>query len=277
MMTTKVSNRIQEEKTIYLLGGRVDNTGYETALKRIRRFIAHKNGSRAREVFFTNVHSMHLARRNPMLRRCINRADMVLADGSGLSLAGKLFGTPIIENLNGTDFTPRILNEAEINGWTVYLLGAEAHVVEQCRERLLSKYLRLKIVGFHHGHLVREEDQIIVNDINEKKPNILLVALGSPLQEEWIAHHARILNVGVCLAVGGLFDFLSGIHKRAPLWMRRMGMEWLFRFFQDPKTKWGRIFIEIPSFLMLLLASRIAVKRFKPVIVERRLSSRIMK
>ncbi|HTK82632.1 MAG TPA: WecB/TagA/CpsF family glycosyltransferase [Bacteroidota bacterium] len=277
MRTTAIFNDERKEGTMYLLGGRVDNTSYETALKRIRRFITHKNGSRTGEIFFTNVHTMHLARRNPMLRRCIHRADMVLPDGSGLRLAGKLIGTPILENLNGTDFTPKILNEAELNGWTVYLLGAEPHVVELCRDRLSDKYPRLNIVGFHHGQLIQQEDQAIVNDINEKKPNILLVALGSPLQEEWIAHHARMLNVGVCLAVGGLFDFLSGTHKRAPLWIRRSGMEWLYRFFQDPKTKWARVVIEIPSFLMLLLATRVAGKWLQPVTVERRFPSRIAK
>jgi N-acetylglucosaminyldiphosphoundecaprenol N-acetyl-beta-D-mannosaminyltransferase len=252
----------------------VDNTRYETALKRIRRFIAHKHGTRAREVFFTNVHSMHLARQNPGLRQCINRADMVLPDGSGINLAGKLFGTPIIENLNGTDFTPRVLGEAETNGWTVYLLGAEAPVVKQCRERILLKYPLLNIVGYRHGHLLTEEDQLIVDDINDKKPNILLVALGSPLQEEWIAQHAGKLDVGVCLAVGGLFDFLAGLRKRAPKWMRRLGLEWLYRGFQDPKNKWDRIVIEIPWFLMLLFASRIAVKRLSPVDVGRRISPR---
>lgn len=272
-MTTTITNNTQKEGRLYLFGVRVDNTRCETALDRIRRFVAHTKGSRAREVFFTNVHSIQLARHNPELRECINHADLVLPDGSGLNLAGKLFGTPIIENLNGTDFTPKVLGEAENKGWTVYLLGAKARVVEQCRERLLDQFPRLNIVGFHHGHFAPDEDQDIVEDINDKGPNILLVALGSPMQEEWIAHHARKLNVGVCLAVGGLFDFVSGVRKRAPSWVRRLGFEWLYRFFQDPKNKWDRIFIEIPSFLILVFASRLAVKRLKPITVERRFSS----
>lgn len=272
-MATTLTNSVQEEGTIYLFGVKVDNTRYETALKYIHRFIVNNNGFRARQVFFANVHSIHLARHNPELRQCINRADLVLPDGSGLNLAGKLLGTPIIENLNGTDFTPKVLSEAEANGWTVYLLGSEAHIVEQCRERILHKYSRLKIVGFRHGNFLHEEDQLIVEDINEKRPDILLVALGSPIQEKWIAQHALKLNAGVCLAVGGLFDFLSGIRKRAPLWMRRLGMEWLYRFFQNPINKWDRIFIEIPLFLVLLFVSRFAFKRPKPVDVGRRFSS----
>ena len=115
-MRTEISGNstTAEEGTFYLFGVRVDNTRCESALERVRRYARERHGSRAREVFFANVHSIRLARHNPGLRQCINHADLVLADGSGLGLAGKLFGTPIIENLNGTDFTPKEIGRAHV-------------------------------------------------------------------------------------------------------------------------------------------------------------------
>jgi N-acetylglucosaminyldiphosphoundecaprenol N-acetyl-beta-D-mannosaminyltransferase len=249
------------EKTLYFFGMRVDNTRCETALRTIDHFIAGNDGSGAREVFFTNVHSIQLGRSSREFQQCVNRADLVLPDGSGLALAGKLSGTRILENLNGTDFTPKVLARAEEHGWTVYLLGAEERIVERCKERLSVRYPRLTITGYHHGHFSAGENRAIIEEINRNAPDILLVALGSPYQEEWIARHARSLRVGVCMAVGGFFDFVSGVRPRAPRWMRRLGMEWLFRFVKDPLNKWERIVIEIPSFLILLLASRLMPKQ----------------
>jgi N-acetylglucosaminyldiphosphoundecaprenol N-acetyl-beta-D-mannosaminyltransferase len=266
------ANGAPQEGTYYLFGVRVDNTRCESALERIRAYATQRVGSRAREVFFTNVHSIHLARHDPELRQCINHADLVLADGSGLNLAGKLFGSPIIENLNGTDFTPKVLSEALRNGWTVYLLGAAENVVRRCRDRLLKEFPGLKIAGFHHGHFPPAEEGSIVEEINRKRPNILLVALGSPLQERWIARHARELRVGVCVAVGGLFDFISGARTRAPHWVRALGIEWIYRFLQDPKSKWDRVVIEIPSFIGQLLLNRFALRKVKPAWVRRRFS-----
>ena len=258
------------EETLYVFEVRVDNMRCETALERIRGYISHRSGQGTRKIFFTNVHSIHLARRDPALRHRINHADLVLPDGSGLDLAGRLFGAPIIENLNGTDFSVKILQEAERSGWTVYLLGARESVIERCRESFQLQYPRLKVIGTHHGYFSKEEEQLILRDINTLKPDILFVALGTPLQEEWLSDRAHELDAGVCLGVGGLFDFISRRRSRAPLWMRRSGIEWIHRFVQDPKSKWERVFIEIPSFLMRLLVSRLAIKRTKPAVVRTR-------
>jgi N-acetylglucosaminyldiphosphoundecaprenol N-acetyl-beta-D-mannosaminyltransferase len=244
---------------MFILGVRVDNVTSQTAMALLKVFASHHNGSNPRKVFFVNVHSIQSARRDHELMSCVNSADLVLPDGSGLKIAGKIFGTPIIENLNGTDFSPKVLRYAESRGLTVYLLGARPRVIEGCLDHLRKSYSRLQIVGYHHGYLSAEEHEAVIEDINSKRPDILLVAFGTPTQEKWIAHNARNLNVGVCLAVGGLFDFLSGAIVRAPIWMRRSGMEWLFRFFQDPAGKWNRVFVEIPVFL-----GRVAARRFIP-------------
>jgi N-acetylglucosaminyldiphosphoundecaprenol N-acetyl-beta-D-mannosaminyltransferase len=239
------------------LGVRADKIDGATALNSLRTF-AMRGGDRSpAHVFFTNVHSIHLARRDQDFMRLINSADLALPDGAGLKIAGRMFGTPIVENLNGTDLTPRFLKIAESEGLTVYLLGGLPEVVESCYCWISKTYPDLRIVGFHHGHFSQDEERSIIEEINTVQPQILLVALGSPRQERWIARNSQYLKAGVCMGVGGLFDFLSGSKSRAPLWMRRLGIEWVYRFIQDPKTKWDRVFIEIPAFLALIVAEQL--------------------
>jgi N-acetylglucosaminyldiphosphoundecaprenol N-acetyl-beta-D-mannosaminyltransferase len=247
--------------TRYFLGVRVDNTDGKRAMEMIQEFVVDRNGGPPRKVFFINVHTIHLARKDQRYRSIINTADIVLPDGSGLAIAGRLLGKPIRENLNGTDFTPKILARAAECGWTVYLFGGSQRVTNGCLIHLAKRFPLLNIVGSCHGHLKPEEERITIADINGKYPDVLLVALGSPLQEEWIARYTDELRAGVCFAVGGLFDFLSGECKRAPLWMRRLGLEWIFRFIQDPGSKWNRIVIEVPVFLFSLLVERLRMNR----------------
>jgi N-acetylglucosaminyldiphosphoundecaprenol N-acetyl-beta-D-mannosaminyltransferase len=220
-------------------------------------------------VFFTNVHSIHLARRDQDFMRLINSADLALPDGAGLKIAGRLFGTPVVENLNGTDLTPRFLKVAESERLTVYLLGGLPEVVEGCYRWLSKEYPQLRIVGFRHGHFLPEEENAIIEEINAAQPHILLVALGSPRQERWIARNSQYLKAGVCVGVGGLFDFLSGSKSRAPQWMRRLGIEWVYRFIQDPKTKWDRVFIEIPTFLALIAAKQLMSGRLRTLLIRK--------
>jgi N-acetylglucosaminyldiphosphoundecaprenol N-acetyl-beta-D-mannosaminyltransferase len=250
-------------QTVFILGVRADNIRGETALDLIQGFARDKERRASSKVIFTNVHTIHSARRDPELLSCINNADLVLPDGAGLKIAGRLLGSPILENLNGTDFIPRVLFRAVSERWTVYLLGAQQEVVDACRHWLLEQYPGLQVVGFHDGHFSHEEEERIVEDINIKCPHILLVSMGTPVQEKWIARNATRLNAGVCLAVGGLFDFLSGAKARAPIWMRRFGIEWLFRFVLDPKSKWQRVFVEIPAFLSLILIEWLLRRRVR--------------
>jgi N-acetylglucosaminyldiphosphoundecaprenol N-acetyl-beta-D-mannosaminyltransferase len=247
-----------QQRRISILGVRADTLDSKTAMRILQEFATHGAGGRPARVFFTNVHTIHVARRYSELVSIINNADLVMPDGSGLKIAGKLFGTPIVENLNGTDLTPKLLANAESEGLKVYLLGSQERVVVGCVCALLKRFPNLQVVGFHHGHFSSEEEDSIVKEINACHTDILLVGLGTPLQERWIAHQASRLSVGLCMGVGGLFNFLSGAESRAPLWMRRAGIEWVYRFFRNPKAKWARVFVEIPIFLVLVLGKRLA-------------------
>jgi len=197
-----------------------------------------------------------LAGKDPEFAQTVNNADLVLPDGSGLKIAGKIFSKPVKENLNGTDFTPLILNTAVELGCKVYLLGATQEVINECVNKLKNNYPGLKIAGFHSGYFLRSEEEGLINEIKNTEPDILLIAMGSPKQEMFGEKIAAQLKDTVCFAVGGFFDFLSGEKKRAPEFFRKSGLEWVFRFIQDPKTKWDRIVIEIPSFLLSVITAR---------------------
>ncbi len=235
----------------------LDNITGADALDFVDHYGSRLDGRAARAVLFVNVHSLHLARRRRALRHSLQKADLVLPDGSGLALAGKMLGHPIGENLNGTDFSPRVLELASERHWSVFLLGGRNGVAERCKEVLAAKLPGLEIAGTYHGHFSDAEEAFIVEEINRVKPDLLFVALGSPLQEEWIMEHVGSLAVGMCFGVGGLFDFLAGEKRRAPLWLRRVGLEWVFRFVVDPASKWDRVLVEIPLYVLRVIVARL--------------------
>lgn len=238
------------------MGTRVDNIDGEQALHIVRHFASGRGANGARKIFFTNVHSICSAQYNEILKHCINLGDLVLPDGSGVRIGGKVMGHPIIENLNGTDFTPKVLRMAEKEGWSVFLLGAKESVVRKCCGELRRTYPGLRITGYRDGYFGSGEEKKVVEQVNAAQPDILLVALGTPKQEIWLTRYSHDLNVKVALAVGGLFDFLSLTKKRAPVWMRRLGIEWLFRVLHEPRAKWKRVIIEIPMYFSMLFAQK---------------------
>lgn len=254
---------IDSTNTNYYLDVRADSIDLSQALDQVESFIEScKQGREAKKIYFTNVHSILTARVDKELKEHINHADLVLPDGSGLAIAGKILKKPIIENLNGTDFTPKVCRLAEEKGWSVYLVGAQEEVVNNCVKNLGNQFPALAISGYHNGYFNEQEELKIISEIKARKPDIVLVALGTPYQEKWIARHAEDLQGCVCFAVGGLFDFLANIVKRAPLWMRKTGIEWLYRFMQDPSGKWRRIVVEIPVFLTRIMVEKAYYGRY---------------
>jgi N-acetylglucosaminyldiphosphoundecaprenol N-acetyl-beta-D-mannosaminyltransferase len=242
---------------LQIQGVRIDNIDSATALQHVVSYGQESGPRSPRIVFFVNVHSLHIARKDPNLLEHINRADLVLPDGSGLLLAGRLSGHPIRENVNGTDFLPKVLARARDHGWTVFLLGGKQDTVDRCARIIAATFSGIRIVGVHHGHCTAEEQAPVTALINALRPDILLVGMGTPIQESWIVQNAPRLSAGICFGVGGLFDFLAGDKPRAPIWLRRAGLEWAFRFLNDPGGKWNRVLVEIPVFLGRVLSARL--------------------
>ena len=190
---------------------------------------------------------------------------MVLADGSGVALATLLNSGIACPNHNGTDLTPLLMKAAQDKGLSVFLLGARPGIAAIAAQTLQTAFPRLKIAGTHHGHFSDFHDETIVEHINDTKPDIVMVAFGVPQQDVWLAKYADKLDAPVTLGVGGLFDFLSGRIPRAPKLLRKLGMEWTYRLYQEPTRMWRRYIIGNPLFLArsATLASKKALPFFR--------------
>ena len=202
------------------------------------------------QVAFMNPDCFNIACRDPEYFRLMKERFEVLADGIGLVIAGKLTGQRLRENINGSDMYPHLCEMAEKNGFSIYLLGARPGVAETMRRKTLESYPRLKFAGVRDGcfDLDAGAEQVVAA-INASGADILLVAFGVPRQEKWLERWGERLEVPVRIGVGGLFDFYSGRIRRAPLWMREIGMEWSFRLLMEPRRLFRRYIIGNPLFL----------------------------
>jgi N-acetylglucosaminyldiphosphoundecaprenol N-acetyl-beta-D-mannosaminyltransferase len=200
-------------------------------------------------VFFVNAHSLNVAVREPLMRRALDGADIIYADGVGMAVAALLQGERLSHNVNGTDLFPHLCSQAAAAGVRVALLGAAPGVVDAVAGVLAERHPTLNVAWRHHGFMAPEDTDRLIDDINRSDAGILLVAMGVPRQELWIAKHGPALRVPVVMGVGGLFDFVSGRVPRAPLALRKLRMEWLFRLLVEPRRLFGRYVIGNPAFL----------------------------
>jgi len=212
-------------------------------------------------VFFVNPDCLNKMVTDRDYFHVLQQADYVLPDGIGLTLAGKLLKTPLKENINGTDMLPFLCKMAVSHGHSLFLLGGRPGVAAQAARRLSERY-QVSIVGAAHGYFDRfKESQQVIDQINLSGADILLVGLGAPEQEKWIMRHRHRLTPRVLMGVGGLFDFYSGTIKRAPVWMREIGLEWVYRILQEPGRMWRRYVIGNPLFLYRVVRWRLSPKR----------------
>ncbi len=180
----------------------------------------------------------------------MKKSNNIFPDGSGVNLACKIIRKQLIHNVNGTDMLPYLCHLAEKKKYRIFLLGAAPGIAEKMKKNLVLKYKGLIISDSEDGYFDRKtETGRVITKINDSHSHILLVAFGVPLQEKWIAEHIDELKINVGIGVGGLFDFYSGNIRRAPKWMREMGIEWMFRLLMEPRRMWKRYIIGNPLFI----------------------------
>ncbi len=206
-------------------------------------------GGKCQMLAYVNAHTLNLAVQVAPLRRSLTRSRLVLNDGVGLDLAARMRGEFFPENLNGSDFTLRLLEFAAALDWGVYLLGAEPGVAEIATERLVARIDGLRVVGITHG-FTGESDELLTQRVRATNASLLVVALGTPLQEVWLDRNLEATGALVGIGVGAFLDFAAGRVRRAPGWMNRMGLEWCYRLFQEPKRLWRRYILGNPLFLL---------------------------
>jgi len=240
-------------RTIDILGVKIDSITMKQAIDKINGFIT-EGGLHA--VYTPNSEIVMAAQRDPELKDILNNGDMVVPDGAGILLAGKILGEKFPEKVSGVDLVKEIFKQANSKREiSFFLLGAEPGIAERACINVLNSHKYVKIAGYHHGYFNPEEEEQIIKSINESQCDILLVALGAPKQEKWIATHRDKLNVKVCIGVGGTFDILAGKSKLAPEYIRRMGLEWLYRLIQEPR-RYKRM-LDLPRFVVRVIKKKL--------------------
>lgn len=199
-----------------------------------------------------NALKVGLAADDPAFQKALHSFDLAGADGQPLVWASRLLGTPIPGRVNGTDLMYELFALAEREGYGVYLLGAKQETLDAATEELRRRYPRLRLCGARDGYFTAEEELGVVREVARARPDILFLALPSPRKEWFLLEHADELGVGFAMGVGGSIDVLAGAYPRAPVWMQRTGLEWLFRLLQDPRRMWRRYLATNTRFLILL-------------------------
>jgi N-acetylglucosaminyldiphosphoundecaprenol N-acetyl-beta-D-mannosaminyltransferase len=193
---------------------------------------------------------------DPHVRDLFLSADLIHADGMPMVFVSRLFhSTPLPERAATTDLFHDIARVAIERGASIYLLGAAKAVMNQAMQKVRTLYPKLNIAGFNGGYLRREGDnERIIADINNAKPDILFLGLGAPAELQFaLDFRDRLHGVGLIKTAGGLFDFLSGKNTRAPDWMQRAGLEWAYRIYLEPRRLSGRYLMTNPHAIFLLL------------------------
>jgi N-acetylglucosaminyldiphosphoundecaprenol N-acetyl-beta-D-mannosaminyltransferase len=233
-------------RSVNLFGLHFLNMDMEEAVELIDNSI--KKGRKS-AVYFVNPDCFNKIFSDKDYFEVLKRGEFTFPDGIGVNIACKLIHTPLKQNINGTDLFPFLCNLSRERNYSIFLLGGRPGVAEKMAKRVTSDY-NVKIAGFAHGYFHRlNENKEIIDKINMSGARILLVAFGAPLQEKWIDENLEKLRPEIAMGVGGLFDFFSGNIKRAPRWMREMGIEWIYRIMQEPGRMWRRYVMGNPLFL----------------------------
>jgi exopolysaccharide biosynthesis WecB/TagA/CpsF family protein len=238
----------ESRATVSLFGLAIDNRTVDAAVSDI---LSAVRARRKTSIVFVNAHVVNTMAADRAYRDTVARADVRLADGSGMAIAAQLAGTPLVGNPNGTDVFPRLAAQAAEAGVTIFLVGGAEGVADAAAATVRNAGYGAAIAGTHHGYFAHgsaEEDAVIAA-INASGADIVLVGLGVPQQDRFVERNRHRLQAPVLAGVGGLFDYFSGRVSRAPVALRGAGLEWLWRLALEPRRLWRRYLLGNVVFL----------------------------
>ena len=191
---------------------------------------------------FLNAHCFNIAQKNTEYKNALQRCTFLLNDGVGVNIAGKLIGVEFKENMNGTDLIPHLIDFFAKSSLTVFCLGAKKEVIERAVRKMEIDYSMLSIVGYRDGYV--DDPAAVVAEINSSNADVVILGMGVPRQELWVDNYgSHLKSARVFVSGGAIFDFISGNVIRAPLFIRRIKLEWLFRLVQEPTRLFSRYVI----------------------------------
>ena len=235
---------------VNVLGVKIDKITIDEAANKILDFTNETD--KARYVFTPNSEMIMEAYKNEQFKTVLNSADILSADGIGVVYASKILKNPILERCAGYDIACSLLKLLDENKKSLYLFGSRDEVVQAAAKNINEKYKNINICGLQNGFFDEEKEKQIIEDINEKKPDVVFVCLGFPKQEYWIYNNAKNLNAKVLMGLGGSLDVFAGAVKRAPLFFQKLGIEWLYRLCKQPQ-RFMRMMV-LPKFGLTVIA-----------------------
>ncbi len=233
------------DKRVKILGVQVDAVTMAQAVERVESLIAAGEPSM---VATANAEMLLNATHDDELKRILNAASLVVPDGAGTVWAARHLGKSMPERVAGFDLVQELMKVAPSKGWRFFLFGAAPGIADKAKAKAEVLYPGIQIAGTRNGYFKPADEPDIIAQIKASRADILLAALGVPKQEKWLAKYKDELNIPVSIGVGGTFDVMAGVVKRAPLWMQRARLEWLFRAMLQP-SRAGRL-LALPKFVL---------------------------
>jgi N-acetylglucosaminyldiphosphoundecaprenol N-acetyl-beta-D-mannosaminyltransferase len=238
-----------------MINTNIDNYSMDETLEQVEMAISEK---RQIHHVVVNAGKIVAMQKDLELRRSVNESDLINADGMAVVWASKILGKPLRERVAGIDIMQHLVERAHQKGYSIFFLGAKEEVVSKVVDVYTEQYGEEIIAGYRNGYFGREEEADIAKMIAESGAQILFVAISSPTKENFLYRNKQLLQrVNFIMGVGGSFDVVSGKVKRAPKWMQRAGLEWFYRFLQEPGRMWKRYLLGNTRFILLVLRERL--------------------
>lgn len=228
------------DKRIRIFNTYVDNLSMKETVAKVSNIIEEKTVT---QHVVLNASKINLMEKDSQLLDIVNSCSIINADGASILWAAKQFGFSLKERVTGIDLFMNLLSLADQKKYSIYLFGAKEEVVHSVASIIQKDFPNVIISGYRNGYFTDNDNDLIVRQIAESKADMLFVAFSSPMKEYWINDHIDNLNVPFVMGVGGSFDVIAGVTKRAPLWMQNHGLEWFYRFIQEPKRMFNRYII----------------------------------
>lgn len=208
-----------------------------------------------------NASKTVLMNKDERLKEIIEGCEIINADGQSIVWASNIIGTPLPERVAGIDLMFELMKLAEEEKYGVYFFGATQEVLEKTVLKMKKEHPNLIISGYKNGYFDKDEEKRIIEDMHKSNAKILLVAFSSPKKEYWLSENINKINIPFCMGVGGSFDVVAGKAKRAPKWMQKIGLEWFYRFIQEPRRMWKRYILGNLKFLRIVINERVNLKK----------------
>jgi len=234
---------------IRILGSNLDPISMEETISRVEELIGSETYNQHVVINASKINLMH---ENKELRGIINECPLINADGQSIIWAGKILGHDIPGRVTGIDLFLNLIELCNEKGYRPYFFGAKQEIIQKAVEIFSEKYPALDIAGYRNGYFKEDESQQIAEDIKNSNADMLFVAFSSPMKEFWINKYQPTMKVPFAMGVGGSFDIVAGKTKRAPEWMQKCGLEWFYRFIQEPRRMGKRYIVGNFKFILLI-------------------------